>query len=276
MSTVHVACAAAGPYVAHSAGMLHSVLTHAGDLHVHYLHGPELPRAEAAALEALVGGLGGTLTRYPVAPERLAGLPVHPQFTAAMWHRILLPELLPDLPRVLYLDVDALALDALEPLWETSLDGALAGAVRNVFQHDHRHRPRELGLPGERDYLNSGVLLLDLDALRREGVAAQLRAVALERGGGLAWPDQDVLNLVLAGRWRALPPRWNATNALWAFGPAARRAHGLRARRAARAHPAIRHFEGPEANKPWHPDCTQPLRERWLEHRRAAAWPLRA
>jgi hypothetical protein len=41
----------------------------------------------------------------------------------------------------------------------------------------------------------------------------------------------------------------------------------------ARARPAIRHFEGPGANKPWHVDSTTPHREAYFTHRRATPWP---
>ena len=67
-----------------------------------------------------------------------------------MWYRIFLPELLPDVDRVLYLDVDTLAVDSLEPLWATDLGDAPGGAVTNVFMQDRdsRPRPEALGLPG--------------------------------------------------------------------------------------------------------------------------------
>ena len=111
---IHVACAAEGAYVAHSAAMLHSARFQGGDVHVHYLHGPAF--REQDAFRAF---LGAHIDFYEVAPERVADLPADPRFTDAMWHRILLPELLGDLDRVLYLDVDTIVLDDLRPLWET-------------------------------------------------------------------------------------------------------------------------------------------------------------
>jgi hypothetical protein len=41
----------------------------------------------------------------------------------------------------------------------------------------------------------------------------------------------------------------------------------------ARHRPAIRHFEGPAANKPWHYMCDGDLRTAYFEHRRATPWP---
>src|SRR4051794_8787438 len=134
--TLHVACAAKGRYVAHSAAMLHSVAAHRGglELQVHLLHAPGLSRSARRRVERATAG---ATAFHEIAPERVQGLPVREYFTEAMWYRLLLPELLPDVARALYLDVDTLALDDLGPLWATDLDGAYVGAVTNVFQPDH-------------------------------------------------------------------------------------------------------------------------------------------
>jgi len=272
--TLHVSCAAEGSYVAHSAAMLHSVLVHGAPLavRVHYLHSPRLTARERDLLAGMVRGLGGGIDFHSIADERVADLPSHPAFTPAMWHRILLPELLPGVDRVLYLDVDTIAVDALAPLWATELGGHPVAAVTNVLQHDHRDRPASIGLAGPEVYFNSGVLLMNLERMRRDETTAALRAVALQRGAQLAWPDQDALNLVLGEQRVALHPRWNCMNSVYAF-DSSEAVFGREGREQAIARPAIRHFEGPGANKPWHEDCRQPLRERYLEHRAATPWP---
>ena len=271
---LHVSCAVQGRYVQHSAAMLHSVLAHSGelDVHVHFLHGPGFPREDALLLDGMVARDGGVIDFLEISEEPVAGLPVVDEFTVARWHRIFLPELLPGVDRVLYLDVDTLAMDDLGPLWHTDLGDTYLGAVTNVFQHNHVHRPAELGLAGPEVYFNSGVLLMDLEAMRRDDITGALRDVAIERGAALAWPDQDALNLVLSGRRTPLHPRWNAMNSVLSF-PAAVEVFGADAVDEARRSPGIRHFEGPGANKPWHVACEQPGREAYLEHRRATPWP---
>ena len=96
---------------------------------------------------------------------------------------------------------------------------------------------------------------------------AALLEVVAERGSEFEWPDQDALNLVLGRRRVRLHPRWNATNALrhdWSKGT-----FGRFARLRALHRPGIRHFEGPDANKPWHPDCVERQRELYWKHRRS-------
>ena len=272
MSGLRVACACEGDYVPHSAAMLHSVLEHGGPgVEVHYLHGPGFDPDAIRLLRELVEAGGGAIAFHEIAPGSVEGLPTYSMFTSAMWHRTFLPELVPDAGRILYLDVDTIAADSLLPLWETDLGDHWLGAVTNVFQHNHMQRPGELGL--ERDsYFNSGVLLMNLEAMRRDGCAEAVRRCAAERGEALEWPDQDALNLVLGERRLALHPRWNAMNAVLHF-PQAAGVFGAEAVEEARRNPGIRHYEGPRENKPWNYMCPREGRELYIRHRAATPWP---
>ncbi|MCW2967336.1 MAG: LPS:glycosyltransferase [Solirubrobacteraceae bacterium] len=274
MALLEVACAVEADYVPHAAAMLHAALTSSPGHRVraHVLHGPAFEIRDARRLRAMADALQGEVVFHEIADERVAGLPDAGYFTAAMWYRIFLPELLPASRRVLYVDVDTLALDDLSPLWDVDLTGRLLGAVTNVFEPFRRERPAELGLSGPEAYFNSGVLLLHLDELRREHASERVRAFAVEHGPDLLWPDQDALNVVLGEGRVPLAPRYNAMNAVLGF-PEAESVFGADAVREARERPAIRHFEGPGANKPWHADCRAPHRERYFEHRRATPWP---
>ena len=270
---IEVACAAKGDYVRHSAVMLRSVLLQSAPrpVRVHYLT-DDAGERELPVLGEFVASLDGVLHPLVVAEDDVRGLPVQAEFTSAMWFRILLPDLLPDLQRVLYLDVDTLAMDDLGPLWDTGLDGCYLAAVRNVFQHNHKHRPADLGLPPAQPYFNSGVLLMNLEEMRRRDATQRLRECALTHGDGLEWPDQDALNLVLGSHRADLHPRWNCMNSVLSFKDA-RSVFGRRRVRQARRSPGIRHFEGPAHNKPWDPRSLSPGRDQWLAHRSYTPWP---
>lgn len=271
---IHVCCAAEGDYVPHSAAMLHSVVTNSGGLpvHVHYLHGPELPDQSRRKLGQMVAALGSEISFLEIDDAKVAGLPIRGFTGKATWYRIFLPDLLCDVDRVLYLDSDLIALDSLAPLWQTELSGFYLAAVTNVFLDHHLHRPAQLGLPGPEVYFNAGVILLNLDLLRRDRQAAALLRYATEHAGRLEWRDQDALNMVLGSRRLALHPRWNCMNAVLDF-PQGEDVFGKEVVAEARSHPAIRHFEGPARNKPWHYLCEEDRRELYLLHRRHTPWP---
>jgi len=274
MTTIEVACAADERYAPHSAAMLHSVMTVRGEseLRIRYLHGPAFPDRVKELLRGMVEDGGAAISFLEIGDDRVAGLPEMDFVTRAMWYRIFLPELLPEADRVLYLDVDTIAIDSLEPLWDVDLEGSLVAAVTNVFyMRSHAQRAAQLGIEPA-DYFNSGVVLLNLDLMRREDSTRALFDYATGHASELAWPDQDALNVVLGPRRMSLHPRWNCMNSVLQF-PWAGDVLGADAVEEARERPGIRHFEGPTVNKPWHEGCETPMREVYFEHRRQTPWP---
>jgi lipopolysaccharide biosynthesis glycosyltransferase len=173
---------------------------------------------------------------------------------------LVLPDLFPAIERVIYLDCDMLALQSLQPLWASDLDGAFVGAVSNVTHPDLRAHLNSLNITEPREYFNAGVLLLDLARWRSGGVTNELRHQASQRPPSL-WFDQDLLNRVFAGRWKHLHPRWNAMNSLWTWATWAQEIFGEQVLSEAKTNPAILHFEGPGICKPWHYLSDHPWRD---------------
>jgi lipopolysaccharide biosynthesis glycosyltransferase len=254
--------------------MLDSVLAHRGamDVHVHFLHGADIGADERRLVGEMVEAGGGEISFLRVGDERVEGLWTHPLLPASAWYNVFLPDLLPDLDRVLYIDGDAIVLDSLEPLWETDLSGHFLGAVTNVLQENHFHRIEDLGLPGPEVYFNAGVMLMNLAELRRgEGTRAVVEW-ARANPDKIRWPPQDALNVALGSGRLRLHPRWNCMNSVVTF-PWSAELFGAEAVEEARSNPAIRHFEGPGPNKPWHYLADAESRELYLRHRRRTPWP---
>lgn len=271
---LEVACAVEGEYAFHSAAMLRSVLENRGDspVRIHYLHGDDLPPDFARPLAEMVGAeTGCSISFVEVEDERCRGLPIEGFTGKATWYRIFLPELLPDVDRILSLDVDLIALDPLSPLWATDLEGAYLGAVTNVLAPKYMNRPADLGL-NPRSYFNAGVMLMDLHLMRTDGCTERIRRYAVDHAPELALRDQDALNFVLAENRLPLHPRWNAMNALFRF-PWSAYVFSPGEIEEAQLGPAIRHFEGPGPNKPWHYLCDRKARAQYATNRLQTPWP---
>jgi lipopolysaccharide biosynthesis glycosyltransferase len=273
-SALEVACAAQGAtYVAHNAAMLHSLLAAhpTGSVRIHYMHGPDVTSRQRRRLAGMVDRCGGEISFLSIPDSAVEGLPTKGFTRKATWYRIYLPDLLPAHDRILYLDSDLLVTGDLRPLWETDLSGCYLGAVTNVMEPETQHHPAELGIAPE-TYFNAGVLLMNLAEMRRDECTGALRRFGVERAAALMWRDQDALNALLGSRRLPLHPRWNCMNSVVVL-PWARDVFGAAAVQEARRDPAIRHFEGPSINKPWHLLCERELRDLYFEHRRATPWP---
>jgi lipopolysaccharide biosynthesis glycosyltransferase len=133
----------------------------------------------------------------------------------ANYLRLAIPEVLGDRERVLYLDADIVLRADLEPLLRRDLGGlALAAAVDQVNPTVGAGRGltgwRELAIPADREYFNSGVLLIDLPRAQREGVFARAFEAVRTHPEKLRLWDQDALNVAAADRWLRLERRWNS------------------------------------------------------------------
>lgn len=175
-----------------------------------------------------------------------------PWTTAATFHRLLLPSLLPEVDQVLYLDGDVVVRKDLTALFQTKLDRNYLGmasdvyARANVIPHDPYFRDR-LGIDGE--YFNAGVALFNLARMRRDGIEKMLLDY-LAAHGPFKFIDQDLMNAALRGKIHRLDQTWNMTQGCWNFDPTAIPPQETNHIIECRTDPAIVHFAG-EA-KPWH------------------------
>ena len=167
-----------------------------------YLVGDGLTAEDWAGLEALCGPRGAL---HPVAvpAELFAAAPVVRYYSRAMYYRLLAGQLLPrSLDRVLYLDPDILVINPLRPLYDTDLEGKLMAASIHRGLTDISSRVNRLRLENyeAEAYYNSGVLVMDLSAMRREVRPGDIFDYAREHADILLLPDQDVLNGLYGGQ----------------------------------------------------------------------------
>ena len=122
--------------------------------------------------------------------------------------KMLIAEKLPSCDKALYLDTDILVRGDLAALFSTDLGDNYLGGVPNMLnQITLRERISRQAEMDEMDwYVNAGVLLFNLAAIRRDGIAAKWQALLGKFEGSV---DQHILNHVCRGRIAFLPLRYN-------------------------------------------------------------------
>ncbi len=234
--------------------------------HVYLLHDGIAPQT----LDVLTRDLRGFLDEVqPVQLDTAALRHFHidGHVSLATYFRLLLPSALPtSVQRVLFLDCDLLVVDSLTPLWGMDLAGSPLGAVESPNAAEHVER---LQLGSGQHYFNAGVLLIDLDRWRQRDVVVEARDFYTRWPDRVRWWDQDLLNQLFRGQWHELSPRWNALPQLWSPDDSFR-GHIPRCPPSlvGVGGPAIVHFAGGGACKPWNYHCRHPYRE---DYRRLAA-----
>ena len=100
-----------------------------------------------------------------------------------------------------------MVLQSLKHLWNTNIGNCIVGAVMEPTIYPVVKEAIDLKKPDP--YFNAGVLLVDLEQWRAEGIQEKLVSFHKEKGGCLFANDQDTINGVLKGRIKPLMPRYN-------------------------------------------------------------------
>ena len=155
----------------------------------------------------------------PVDDSVFRGATLGPYKSHMAYCRILLPRVL-DVPRVVYLDCDVLVFRDLSELFERPLSsGKILAAVRDSetrsLGDDSRIVADAMNLPAQGAYFNSGVMLMNLDELRKQNFPERSLEFLETWSGRYRFWDQSAINFLLYGRIDALPEYWN--RASWQF-----------------------------------------------------------
>lgn len=162
------------------------------------------------------------------------------------------PLLLPDtLERILYLDADTVIINPLTTLYATPFGDAYFMACTHTRKLLEKLNAARLGMDEAAPYINTGVLLYNLPALRADLDMERVRAFADEKQDVFLLPDQDILTALYGDRVHLLDSMvYNLSDRILAL-------HNAELRNApvdldwVRAHTVIIHYCG--RLKPWKP-----------------------
>jgi len=135
------------------------------------------------------------------------------QFTLTIFFRLFIPAMFPEYDKAIYVDSDVVFTEDAAKLFDTDIGDALFGACRDLSIADNpplvAYTENAVGVHKE-EYINSGVLLMNLKALRD----AKLEERFLDLLGTYHFdsvaPDQDYLNAMCRGGIFYLDPAWDA------------------------------------------------------------------
>ncbi|MDW8765079.1 glycosyltransferase [Streptococcus suis] len=132
--------------------------------------------------------------------------------TIETYYRYLLPEILVDCDKVIYLDSDLLIRCNVKELWDIDLSQHyLAGVneidIINRFP-DHKLK---LGFDLDELFINAGVLVCNLQKMRQDKITHHLFTETERLKDIILFQDQDVINIALKGKIAELPLAYNYT-----------------------------------------------------------------
>jgi len=184
-------------YIVPASTLVHSVLrsSPSGRFEFLCLTSEPIPDSQKRLLKDLAGDRAEW--KYITIDNLPEGVYIDPRYGAAAEFRLMLPELLPEYDKVIYVDCDVIVNNDLQSLYSSiELGDNLLGVV---FER--------------KDYFNSGFLVMNLLQMRKEKTSADL--IRTLQGGQFEFPDQDALNIVCKGKVMGLPPYYNSIRTFW-------------------------------------------------------------
>lgn len=188
-------------------------------------------------------------------------------FPQSTFLRLLIPAVLKDDLRCVYLDGDVLVRKDPRPLHDADLFGNAVGAVRNrsipfLCSLGGVSQWRELSLPGSAPYFNAGVLVLDLELWRKFSISERATQYLQSYGNETSLADQTALNFAAVGHWLELDRGWNyVTYVAYYF---------MQQPELEPTDPAIAHFAG--KSKPWTAGTQPMFSEEWHDFLVGSPW----
>lgn len=197
------------------------------------------------------------LSRYS---ERMKKFFLRGHFTIETWFRLLMPEILPNYDKILYLDSDLVTNADVAELYNTEVDNYLMAACRDADTaglyngaeaSKKNYIDKVLELKGPFEYFQAGVVLFNLKKFREDYNTDELLELAAAKEWELL--DQDVLNKLAQGKVKYVDMAWNVlfdwkhTRITDIISHAPQRLYNEYLE--ARKQPKIIHFAGPD--KPW-------------------------
>lgn len=136
------------------------------------------------------------------------GFPTTTWYPEQIYYRILAAFLLPaNLDKILYLDLDVVVINPLDKLYNMEFYGAYYVACSHVREFMTKVNSIRLGVKKQISYINSGVMLMDLEALRKQQNKKDIVDFVEENKLKLILPDQDIISALYGEKIRLVDTR---------------------------------------------------------------------
>ena len=124
--------------------------------------------------------------------------------TKETYFRYMIAEVLPNIDCVLYLDGDTIVNGDISELFDTDLTNYYCAGVNDIYIESVGYK-KTLGIDGL--YINAGVILFNLDEMRKTDIAEKLFKLTAENN--FKYQDQDAINVVFKGKIKELDCVYN-------------------------------------------------------------------
>ncbi len=251
-------------FVQHCAATLNSIIkTYTGNQIIRfYIVQNDLSEKDKCNLNKLIINTNHGLYFLDINESVLNKMPIgentiSSHITISTYFRLFLSDLLPnDVNKVLYLDSDVIVNTSIDNLYSINIDNYAIAGIPDKETNQENNKKR-LMIPLKYCYVNAGVLLMNVEYLRKIDFVKKVRLFVNEHYNKILYHDQDILNALLYNEILYLPHKWNMMDCYLYKEPVCNSKY-LTEIKSSQMNPCIIHYAG--YFKPWNIECRNPYR----------------
>ncbi len=152
--------------------------------------------------------IGPTINKF----RKDLSLRLRDYYSVAIYYRLFIPTLFPNLDKAIYLDGDIVVVGDISEFYNTDIEGKLVAAINDRLVLDTpeftRYVEDGVGIKAT-EYFNSGVLVMNLKEFRKQEIESKFLELLTKHNFDSVCPDQDYLNVLCRDAKVLLPISWN-------------------------------------------------------------------
>lgn len=271
---MHIAFNLDNNYIAHCATVIASVIDSNSDCNITFhLISADLSNDNKLKIRTWINNYDGcyNVQFYDIDKRIFDDFPLGQTYlNITCYYRLLIPTLLKGIDKAIYLDCDTIVLQSLNEMWNIDITGYAWAGVRDRINNYIRVFNR-LDFPMKYGYFNDGVMLLNLEEMRKVDIMSVSKDIAKRKPLSLKNHEQDILNKIFYDKKIALPFKYNLLEYYlytedWIYLDRKYYPEIIDACK----NPVIVHFCMPQ--KPWHFECINPYKELYYKYRKMTPW----
>lgn len=139
-------------------------------------------------------------------------------YPATVYYRLFAPYIVDtSCKKIIYMDVDMILYDDISTLYHINIGNDIVGAVQDYMGTVNSPiggipNYKELGIPPETKYFNSGLLLINPKLWKENDTTNKVINCMNDNAKYVVFPDQYGLNVVLYNRWHEIDLIWNCSD----------------------------------------------------------------
>ena len=125
------------------------------------------------------------------------------------YSRLLIPDLVKDIDKAIYLDSDTVVLKDINLLWNIDMDGKALAAPPDtgIFEALFPHM-RKVGIEPNQVFISAGIFVIDCKLWRNESISVRLLKLAREKKDVIEIIVEDLFTIYFRNNFKILDPSW--------------------------------------------------------------------